>query len=203
MGFYADHVLPRLVHLSLKGRPFSQERARALADVSGDVLELGIGSGLNLPHYPSGVRSVVGIEPSATAARLATPAIAQVDFPVEIRRGEAEAADDQARFDAVVSTYTLCTIGDPGKALERARRALRPGGKLYFLEHGLAPAAGVQKWQRRLEPLHRRLAGGCHLTRDPRELIEAAGFTIDRIETHYGEGPRVWSFMYSGAASPR
>ncbi len=202
MGFYQEQILPRLTHLALKNHVVAAERDRALADVSGDVLELGIGSGLNLAHYGTQVRRVVGVDPSGTAARLAEKAIARVSFPVEILSTEAEALPiEEAGFDAVVSTFTLCTIADVGAALDRARRALRPGGRLYFLEHGLAPEATVQDWQRRLEPLQKRVAGGCHLTRDPRAMIDGAGFTIERIESHYMKGPRPWSFLYRGMAS--
>ena len=172
MGLYANQILPRLTHLAMKSEELARERAGALADVSGDVLELGIGSGLNLGHYGAGVRRVVGVDPSRTAARLAEKAIKRASFPVEIVASGAEAlAADEPGFDAVVSTFALCTIPEVVRALVAARQALRPGGHIFFLEHGLSDEPRIQKWQRRLEPLQKRIAGGCHLTRDPRALL--------------------------------
>jgi SAM-dependent methyltransferase len=201
MGLYRDHILPRLAHWALSAAEVASERQRALDEVSGDVLELGIGSALNLRHYGAGVRRVVGVDPSRTAARLAGKAIRAAPFPVDIVAGTAEAfAVEPAGFDSVVATFTLCTIPDVAGALSMARRALAPGGRLYFLEHGLSDDPRTQKWQRRFEPMQKRLAGGCHLTRDPRALLEAAGFAIERVETHLMKGPRPWSFLYRGVA---
>jgi ubiquinone/menaquinone biosynthesis C-methylase UbiE len=199
MGFYRDQIVPRLTHLTMSSKETTRQRQQALASVAGDVLELGIGSGLNLPHYPPGVRRVVGVEPSVTAARMAEERIQEVGFPVEIVQGEAESlAVDEGRFDAVVSTFTLCTIPDVAGALATVRRALRPGGRFFFLEHGLSSEPRVQKWQRRLEPLQKRISGGCHLTRDPRALIESAGFAVSGLETFYARGPKPFSFLYRG-----
>ena len=202
MGLYRDQILPRLTHLAMSSKEATRQRKRALADVAGDVLELGIGSGLNLPWYGPGVRRVVGVDPSVTAARMAEERIEKAAFPVEIISHDAESlAVQDDGFDAVVSTFTLCTIPDVPRALAAARRALRPGGRFFFLEHGLSDEPRVQKWQHRLEPLQKRIAGGCHLTRDSRALIEEAGFAIDQVETFYAEGPRPWSFLYRGVAS--
>lgn len=199
MGFYRDQILPRLTHLAMSTKETTRQRQQALAGVAGDVLELGIGSGLNLPHYPPGVRCVVGVEPSVTAARMAEERIQKAGFSVEIVSGEAESlAVDEGRFDAVVSTFTLCTIPDVAGALATARRALKPGGRFFFLEHGLSSEPRVQKWQRRLEPLQKRIGGGCHLTRDPRALIESAGFAVSGLETFYARGPKPFSFLYRG-----
>jgi ubiquinone/menaquinone biosynthesis C-methylase UbiE len=204
MGFYRDHILPRITHLAMSTKETTRQRHQALAGVAGEVLELGIGSGLNLPHYPPAVRRVVGVEPSAKAARMAEERIQKADFPVEIVTGEAETMSvDENRFDAVVSTFTLCTIPDVAGALATARRALRPGGRFFFLEHGLSGEARVQKWQRRLEPLQKRIGGGCHLTRDPRALIESAGFAISGLETFYAQGPKFFSFLYRGVGTVR
>lgn len=201
MGLYQEQILPRLTHLLMNNREIARERRRALEEVSGEVLELGVGSGLNLRHYGSGVRRVLGVDPSRAAAGLALPAIRAVAFPVEIVSSGAESlAVQEASFDAVVSTFTLCTIPDVDLALAVVRRALRPGGRFFFLEHGLSSDPRVQKWQRRLEPLQRKIAGGCHLTREPPALLERAGFSIDRLDTHYMKGPRPWSFLYRGAA---
>ena len=203
MGFYRDQILPRITHMMMSTKETTRQRQQALAGVAGDVLELGIGSGLNLPHYPPGVRSVVGIEPSVTAARMAEERIQRTGFPVEILSGEAESlVVDEGRFDAVVSTFTLCTIPDVAGALATARRALKPGGRFFFLEHGLSSEPGVQKWQRRLEPLQKRIGGGCHLTRDPRALIESAGFAVNGLETFYAQGPKSLSFLYRGVGTP-
>jgi ubiquinone/menaquinone biosynthesis C-methylase UbiE len=199
MGFYRNQILPRLTHLAMSTKEATRQRHQALAGVAGDVLELGIGSGLNLPHYGPGVRRVVGVEPSVTAARMAEERIQKAGFPVEIVAGEAESlAVEEGRFDAVVSTFTLCTIPDVAGALATARRALKPGGRFFFLEHGLSGEPRVQKWQRRLEPLQKLVGGGCHLTRDPRALIESAGFAISGLETFYARGPEPFSFLYRG-----
>jgi ubiquinone/menaquinone biosynthesis C-methylase UbiE len=150
------------------------------------------------------VRRVVGVEPSVTAARMAEKRIQKAGFPVEIVSGGAESVFvDEDRFDAVVSTFTLCTIPDVAGALATVRRALKPGGRFFFLEHGLSGEPRVQTWQRRLEPLQRRVGGGCHLTRDPRALIESAGFAISGLETFYAQGPRPFSFLYRGVGAVR
>jgi len=202
MGFYRDQILPRLTHLMMSTKETTRQRGQALAGVAGDVLELGIGSGLNLPHYPPGVRLVVGVEPSVTAARMAEERIQKAGFPVEIVSGEAETlAVEEGRFDAVVSTFTLCTIPDVAGALATVQRALKPGGRFFFLEHGLSREPRVQKWQRRLEPLQKRVGGGCHLTRDPRALIESAGFAVSGLETFYAEGPKAFAFLYRGVGT--
>jgi ubiquinone/menaquinone biosynthesis C-methylase UbiE len=204
MGFYRDQILPRITHLMMSTKETTRQRQRALAGVAGDVLELGIGSGLNLPHYAPGVRRLVGVEPSVTATRMAQERIQQVGFPVEIVTGGAESlAVEEGRFDAVVSTFTLCTIPDVAGALATARRALKPGGRFFFLEHGVSSEPRVQKWQRRLEPLQRRIGGGCHLTRDHRALIESAGFAISGLETFYADGPKPLSFLYRGVGTVR
>jgi ubiquinone/menaquinone biosynthesis C-methylase UbiE len=201
-GFYRDQIVPRLTHLAMSTKELAGHRRAALEDVSGEVLELGIGSGANLPHYGARVRRVVGVDPSRVAARLARKRIQEADFPVEILPSEAESlAVDGARFDAVVFTFALCTIPDVAQALATARRALRPGGRLFFLEHGLSNERHIQRWQRRLEPMQKRIGGGCHLTRDPRALIEQAGFAIGQLETYYAKGPKPWSFLYRGSGS--
>jgi ubiquinone/menaquinone biosynthesis C-methylase UbiE len=200
MGVYEKHILPRLMHFAMDNRVIAAERARALEGVEGEVLELGIGSGLNLRHYGKNVRRVVGVDPSETAARLGRKEIAKAHFAVEIRNEPAESSAFDHAFDAVVSTFTLCTIPDVESALARAKRALKPGGRLFFLEHGLSNEPNVQRWQHRLEPLQKRFAGGCHLTRNARELIEAAGFAVDQVDSYYVRGPKPWSYVYRGVA---
>lgn len=177
-----------------------QQRAQALGAVSGRVLEIGFGSGLNLPHYPrSGVESLTAVEPNGTAIRIARGRIDAAPFPVETigLRGEEIPCDDDS-FDVVVSTFTLCTIPDVEAALAQVRRVLKPGGRFLFLEHGHAPDPGVERWQRRLEPTQRRLFGGCHLTRRIDALVAGAGFEVSGLDRYYGKGPKPLVSIYRG-----
>src|ERR1043165_95561 len=166
MGFYDKWVLPRFLNLSCGTKEVGEERKKALAGVSGSVLEVGFGSGLNLPFYPDGVRRVVAVDPSREGAKLARKRIEAARFPVEYLPvgGEAISAPDHS-FDCVVSTFTLCTIPDPGAALEQMRRVLKPGGKLFFAEHGLAIDPKVQRWQHRLNRIQNFVCGGCNMNR--------------------------------------
>jgi ubiquinone/menaquinone biosynthesis C-methylase UbiE len=201
MGFYAHHVLPRMIDLAMRREIFRPYRERVIGAAEGRVLEIGLGSGLNLPHYGLGVGSIIGIEPSPELLRLARlrTAARSVDF-VE---ASAEALPvESASIDTVVTTWTLCTIPDVHRALAEARRVLRPGGALLFVEHGRAPEPNVARWQDRLDPLWCRLAGGCHLNRPIDALITAAGFRIDRLQTSRVPGPRTHSFLYEGRAMP-
>jgi ubiquinone/menaquinone biosynthesis C-methylase UbiE len=194
--------LPRLIDLGCSSKELAAERARCLAGVSGRVIEIGFGSGLNLPHYPPAVARCVGVDPSGQAAKLARARIAAAPFPVEVISLSAEKipAEDHA-FDAAVSTFSLCTIPDARAALAEVRRVLVPGGRLFFLEHGRAPDAGVLRWQRRLNELQGRLFGGCHLDREIDRLIADAGFEIETLDAHYGLGaPKPFAFLYRGVA---
>src|SRR5688500_10343059 len=163
MGFYSDWVLPNLVNKALDTKVLAEHRRKALEDVKGTVLELGFGTGHNLPYYPDGVERVVAVDPSAASAKLARQRITAAPFPVEYRNltGERLDAPDQS-FDAVVSTYTLCTIPDPVAALEQVRRVLKPGGSFHLLEHGLSVDPKVQRWQARLNGLTNLMLGGCN-----------------------------------------
>jgi ubiquinone/menaquinone biosynthesis C-methylase UbiE len=202
MGFYANHVLPRLVDLGCSSKELAAERARCLAGVGGRVIEIGFGSGLNLPHYPRAVGRCVGVDPSGQAAKLARKRIAAAPFPVEVIASSAEkiAAGDHT-FDAAVSTFSLCTIPDGRAALTEVRRVLAPGGRLFFLEHGRAPEDEIQRWQRRLNGIQGRLFGGCQLDRDIARLITNAGFEIEALDAHYGLGaPKPFAFLYRGVA---
>lgn len=201
MGFYRERVLPRLLDRACGTDELANWRREVTDGLAGRILEIGFGSGLNLEHYPAGVEAVLAVEPAATARRLAARREARAGVPVEHvgRNGENLALDD-ASVDGALSTFTLCTIPDVERALAELRRVIRPGGTFHFLEHGLAPAAGVAAWQRRLEPLQKRLAGGCHLTRDIPELVRAAGFEIERLEQRYAKGPRPWTWFTAGAA---
>jgi ubiquinone/menaquinone biosynthesis C-methylase UbiE len=202
MGFYDDWVLPRLMNMMM-GMPYMPpERRKALAGVSGDVLEVGFGAGHNLPYYPQAVKRVVAVDPSAESAKLARERIAAAPFAVEYLplEGEKIAAPD-ASFDSVVSTFTLCTIPDPGTALAQMRRVLRPGGRLFFVEHGRSPEPALQRWQDRLNGVQRFVCGGCNMNRDIERLVRDAGFDFDEIEKYYLEGqPKIFTFMTRGVA---
>ncbi len=200
MGFYNDQVVPRLTNVLLGNQQFGERiRARACAGLHGDVIELG--SGLNVPYYPPEVTGIWTVEPSAVALKLAAPRIAVSGVPVHAGALEGERLDlPDDRFDAALSTMTLCTIPDVGRALLEVRRVLKHGGRLHFAEHGLAPEAKVARFQRRMEPLQKRVAGGCHLTRDMPALVRGAGFEIEELETRYIRGPKAWSYMYIGRA---
>jgi ubiquinone/menaquinone biosynthesis C-methylase UbiE len=179
-------------------RPF---RERLVGAAEGRVLEIGLGSGLNLPLYGRNVRYLIGLEPSPELLRLArrnAPAV-----PIELVESSAEALPLENRsLDTVVTTWTLCTIPDAGRALREARRVLRPGGSLLFVEHGRAPEPGVARWQDRLDPIWCRIAGGCHLNRQIDALVREAGFRIDRLQTSRLPGPRTHTFLYEGRAAP-
>ncbi|TPJ29408.1 class I SAM-dependent methyltransferase [Mesorhizobium sp. B2-7-2] len=202
MGIYSEMILPRLVHGSMRNAELLPYRRRVLAPAEGRVLEVGIGSGLNLPHYPEGVTKVIGIDPSARLAAMARRAASSVAFPVTVTEHSAEAIPlETGSVDTVVTTWTLCSIPRVGRALCEMRRALKPGGQLLFVEHGLSPDKSVRRWQDRLTPLWKCCAGGCHLNRPIGKLIEDAGFRCSALETGYAKGPRPMVFMYEGRAS--
>jgi ubiquinone/menaquinone biosynthesis C-methylase UbiE len=201
MSFYGERVLPRLIHWTLGSREFLDLRRKYLEGTSGTVLEVGFGSGLNLPFYPRGVTKLYAIEPSAGAWELAREAIVAAPFPIE-RAGEtAESIPlPDASVDAAVSTWTLCTIPDAGRALREIRRVLAPGGAFRFIEHGRSSEPGVARWQDRLTPLQKRLAGGCHLNRQIDELIAGAGLHLERLDNFYVRGPKIGTYLYAGVA---
>lgn len=197
-SFYERHVLPHLIGCACGARPIQRQRAKVVPGASGRVLELGIGGGLNLAFYdPVKVVSVTGVDPSDELRAKARTAPRAPGLAVEILDGQAERLPfEAASFDTIVCTFTLCSVGSPTNALAEARRVLKPDGRFLFCEHGLAPDAAVQRWQRRLEPVWKRLAGGCHLTRPVAQTIELAGFAIETVETMYLPGaPRAmgWS----------
>jgi len=198
MALYRDHVLPCLTHLAMSNRRLIEYRRRVLSQASGRVLEIGIGSGLNLPFYGGHASSVYGIDPSDPLLRRALSQRAAQAVLVE---ASAEVIPfGTSTFDTVVTTWTLCTIPQVIVALREMRRALRPDGRLLFVEHGLAPDHTVARWQHRLTPCWKCLGGGCHLNRKIDDLITAAGFRIERLETGYIRGRNPFTFMYEGVA---
>ncbi|MBV6486657.1 MAG: Ubiquinone/menaquinone biosynthesis C-methyltransferase UbiE [Pseudorhodoplanes sp.] len=204
MGLYQDHVLPLLIHLSMRQRNLAAYRARVVPAAQGRVLEIGIGSGLNLPYYGTAVEQIIGLDPSPKLLAMAREAARQTAIPLELIENSAETIPLYNRsIDTVVTTWTICSIPDVQRALGEMRRILKPGGRLLFVEHGRSPDAGVRRWQDRLTPVWRRIGGGCHLNRAISEMIESTGFRIERVETGYMRGPKPMTFMYEGAARPR
>jgi SAM-dependent methyltransferase len=203
VGLYAEHVLPRLINTAGGAQANNEHRARVCAGLHGRVVEVGFGSGLNVPFYPPAVTGIDAIEPADLAWRLADGRVAA--SPVLVERsgldGERLTLPDDS-CDTALSTWTLCTIPDASAALHEIRRVLRPGGTLHFIEHGLAPDDDVQRWQHRLEPVQKRLFGGCHLTRRIVDMITDAGFTITEIDVFYERGaPRFLAADSLGVAT--
>ncbi len=202
MGVYGEQVVPRLVDRMCGAAGFDRWRARAVDGLSGRVVEVGFGSGLNVPHYPDTVEVVLAVEPAAVARRRAEQRIRASPVRVEhVGLDGQEIPLDDACCDAALFTFTLCTVPDPARALSEVRRVLRPGAAVHVLEHGLSPEAGVAKWQHRLEPLQMRVADGCHLTRDASALVENAGFVMQRSEQRYVRGPKPWCWLTLGVAT--
>jgi ubiquinone/menaquinone biosynthesis C-methylase UbiE len=202
MGLYAKYVLPLLIDVGMRHKHATRLRAAWIPRARGDVLEIGIGSGLNLPHYSLEVRHIFGVDPSLELQRMARKRLAEGRLSGDFL---AQSAEEQLRIpdasiDTVVVTWTLCSIPDVSRALQQMRRILKPAGRLIFVEHGRAADPRVAAWQDRLTPLWKRFAGGCHLNRKVDELITAAGFRITEMETGYLPGPRPVTFTYQGCA---
>ena len=203
MSWYEDKILPRLIDFSCSTKPTRKQRAKIVPLATGDVLEIGIGSGLNLPYYDSQkVRKIWGLEPSEGMRKLATKNLEGIKLDLEFidLPGE-EIPLESNSVDTVLVTYTLCTIPDVATALEGMRRVLKPEGRLLFCEHGTAPDANVRRWQERLNPGWRKIAGGCNMNRDVPAMINAAGFNIVQDERMYIPGPRILSYNYWGSAT--
>ncbi len=205
MGFYSRHILPRFLDMACGAKPIAKQREKVVPLAEGRVLEIGIGSGLNLPFYdPDKVERVFGLDPAPEMLRIAQKRDGKVPFPVEYVALEGGAVPlDDASIDTVLITYTLCTIPEPVPALDGLRRVIKPGGRLIFCEHGKAPDAGVERWQSRLDPLWGRIAGGCHLGRDIPAILIAGGFRLGEVESMYlPKTPRFAGFNYWGTAVP-
>jgi SAM-dependent methyltransferase len=202
MGFYREQVLPRLVDWACGTPGMAKWRSQVVEGLRGRVVEVGFGSGLNVEHYPSEIDVVLAVEPAAVARRLARKRITAGTITIEHIGVDGQSLPiADASCDAALSTFTLCTVPDPAVALSEIFRVLRPSGEFHFLEHGISPDPGVASWQRRLEPLQRRLADGCHLTRDSAALVTRAGFRLERCEQAYAKGPKPWSYFTLGVAA--
>ena len=202
MNLYERYVLPKLIDVACSTGNVMKARSKIVPQALGEVLEVGIGSGLNLPFYdPKKVSSIIGIDPAAQMQSLARKRATVIGIPVEVIAVDVQGIHaDTDRFDTIVMTFTLCSIDDPVPALREMARVLKPGGRLLFCEHGLAPDPSIERWQHRLTPFWKPMAGGCHLDRDIPALIRAGGFVIDELSEEYLPGPRPMSYVYSGVA---
>ncbi len=202
MGIYHHCVFPYLLDFAMGSRVFDKPRKRTLARASGRILEIGFGTGRNLPHYPPGVRRIEAIDPDTDLDRFSGPRIAASSIAVDFHHLNAEHLPFTGEsFDTVVCTLTLCSIPDVVHALGEVRRVLKPGGRFLFLEHGLSPDAGVAGWQHRLNPLQQRIGGGCHLTRDTIALVRQSGLQLHDAEHYYLRHiPRLAGYMTEGSA---
>lgn len=202
MGLYAKYVLPRFIDLAMRNRDLTRLRENWIPHARGDVLEVGIGSGLNMPFYSREVRRVYGVDPSPELQMVARKRMVAQAIDVEFLSQSVEESlplPDRS-VDTIVITWTLCSIADPSKALQQMKRVLKQSGRLIFVEHGRAPDSGVAAWQDRLTPIWKHVGGGCHLNLKIDALLSEAGFTIDELKTTYLPGPRPMTFTYQGFA---
>jgi ubiquinone/menaquinone biosynthesis C-methylase UbiE len=204
MGVYQRYIVPRLLALAMRNRELVPYRQRIAAVASGRILEIGVGSGLNLPFYGNAVREVIGVDPSPTLLGMARARDSSLPFQLTVIEGVGEHIPLRDHsVDTVVTTWSLCSVRDPIEVLREARRVLRSGGQMLFVEHGRSPDAGVRWWQDRLDPVWTHVAGGCHLNRKMDDLVDGAGFRLDTLRTGYARGPKPMTFMYEGRARPR
>ncbi len=201
MTLYENWILPPILDLVMRQKQLAKYRRAVVATAHGKVLEIGVGSGLNLPLYGKQIELVYGIDPSPRLLAMARRRAATSSVPVELLLGSATAIPlEDGAVDTVVMTWTLCSIPDPLAALREMRRVLKPNGNLCFVEHGLSPDPTVERWQHRITPAWRRIAGGCHLDRKIDDLIRLAGFDLTNLQVEYALGPRAMSYMYEGCA---
>jgi ubiquinone/menaquinone biosynthesis C-methylase UbiE len=204
MGFYAERIVSPLIDLSMRNKRLRPYRERVAGAAEGRILDVGIGSGMNLPFYAPQAREIFGLEPSPWLLARARRKAQRTQVPVHLLEGSAERIPLAAHsMDTVVLTWTGCSIPDIATALGEMRRVLKPGGRLLFVEHGRAPEPGVARWQDRINPFWQRISGGCRLNRKIDDLLVDAGFHVDRLDTGYIPGPRIMTFLYEGAAAPR
>ena len=204
MGYYGDRVLPHIINVVMNTKQTRRIRERVCEGLKGEVLEIGFGTGHNLPYLPATVTRLLAVEPSGRSVELARQRIDATPVDVEVigLDGQRLPVDD-ASVDAVLCTWSLCTIPDAIAAVREARRVLRPGGQFHFIEHGAAPDDGVRRWQDRLNPIQNRIGGGCDLNRDIAGIIEAGGMTISALDRYYNPGePKAFGSMYEGVATP-
>jgi ubiquinone/menaquinone biosynthesis C-methylase UbiE len=204
VGFYSERVLPRLTDKVLGTHEFTLIRARVASGLRGEVLEVGFGSGLNVPHYPEAVTRVLAVDPAVVGRKLAAARVAASPVPVEYAGLDGQAlALPPDSIDHVLVTWTLCTIPDAAGALREIGRVLRTGGTFHFVEHGRSPDSSVARWQDRLTPIQRRIAGGCHLNRPIDRLIADSGLELGPVRTYYLAGPRAFGYLFEGTATKR
>lgn len=202
MGLYRDQLLPRVIDLVLSGDEFGKIRQRVASGLSGEVLEVGFGSGLNVPFYPPAVERVLAVDPALIGRKLARKRVAESRVAIEHVGLDAQALPlPSESVDHVLITWTMCSIPGPVDALAEMRRVLRPSGQLHFAEHGRSSDPKVARWQDRLNPLQRAVAGGCHLNRRIDLLVEGAGFQLAHLDNFYMKGPKVTGYMYVGVAT--
>jgi len=202
MGLYDDHVLPHLINAVMNTKQTRAIRRRVCAELSGEVVEIGFGTGHNLPYLPATVTRLLAVEPSGLGVKLARDRMAATTIPVEVvgLDGQRLPLPDDS-VDAALCTWTMCTIPDAVAAMREVRRVLKPGGSLHFVEHGAAPDARVRRWQDRFNGIQNRLAGGCNLNRKIDAIVHDSGLRLERLDNYYGEGePKLFGFMYEGVA---
>ena len=202
MGIYQDQILPRVTDWVMSRREYVAIRGRVSAGLHGEVVEVGFGSGLNVPHYPAAVTRVRAVDPATAGRKLAARRVAASPVPIEYIGLDGQALPvESASVDCVLTTWTLCTIPDVGQALGEIHRVLRPGGSFHFVEHGRSPEPKVARWQDRLTPLQRRLAGGCHLNRPIGQLVADSGLELTQMDTYYAKGPKAHGYIFEGRAT--